>query len=716
MNRPVIFYAGNTVVYAGDAVGVRGEYLDGITGATLSDGVQKKPIELLQQNRQSFKFTIPEDFVKGVYTLELAGEHPITLTLNAPKVSWMQGDEGGISTGKGWVRLQGECLRITEDKTPCLTLKSADGTETVLAPEKIYDDYSVKFSTCGLADGAYQAVYCNGYAAAECGVLTVAPSPEASWGQKVYNVTEYGLSEESVEDCTQPLRDLLAKVGQEGGGVLYFPRGRYHLTGTFRIPAGVTLRGDGYRYTQIFWTDEWRGKGLHENGRSCAWMPLPLPEYMITADSDIAFENLEFAAGRIGRLLRVGTEENPGKNVRISDVRINVNAFLDINGRHHQNTYTEVLRQVWSINGPEYDMLDIHGDNVKITGCHFNWSGRITRYGNHLSHLLIQNTHFGNVASARKWLPLGTMNCAIIEDCEAFDWDVGCGGDNVYMSRMNIHDTTTGDKEAFTTDIAGGITYHGTVEMSADGLAFTFPEEVDMKRAKLGMKLCILSGQGAGQFRGVNKIEGQTCFIESPFEVWPDAESHLTVNELHWNWYFTNFTIDNCGMLQFYTAQGNTVVDGMKLTRSSGIKPYGQLTYGAVQNNWYNSIIRCEIAECNVFHKDGWMDYHDGAGKAQRLPGYSFLYIVGRCSELISLSCTVRGNLIKDNGLLFVCSNAPGSISDLILDKNHSEDCRCGICIEGAPERLLMARNTCKNVKEPILYWPDTEVPPSQTW
>ncbi len=130
---PTVFYQGNTVIQPGNAVGIRGEYLDQAWTATLSDGVKSAEVELLQQNRQSFKFIIPADFAEGAYTLTLAGEKPLTIVVNEPNVQWLQGDEGPIATADGWVRVQGECL----------TLTAADGTVTTLTAEKVYDAYSV---------------------------------------------------------------------------------------------------------------------------------------------------------------------------------------------------------------------------------------------------------------------------------------------------------------------------------------------------------------------------------------------------------------------------------------------------------------------------------------------------------------------------------------------------------------------------------------------
>ena len=140
MKKPAVFYSGNTVVRAGNITGVQGEYLDQEWNAVLSDGVRTEPVELLQQNRQSFKLQIPDGFADGIYTLTLSGNQPLTITFNEPKVRWMQGDEGETATPGGWLRLQGECMRIRPDVTPYAMLASDDNAITRIFPDRVYDD------------------------------------------------------------------------------------------------------------------------------------------------------------------------------------------------------------------------------------------------------------------------------------------------------------------------------------------------------------------------------------------------------------------------------------------------------------------------------------------------------------------------------------------------------------------------------------------------
>lgn len=711
-NKPAVFYSGNTVVRAGDIVCVRGEYFDLNWKAVISGGRKRVPAELLQLNRQSFKVQIPQDFAEGVYTLELEGEESLVLTLNTPRVRWMQGDEGVTATPDGWVRMQGECLRVAEEAHAYAVFTARDGTAACLFPQRIYDDYSAGFALCGLAEGEYHVSYCNGFASCDCGMLTVAPSPESSWGKIVYNVKEYGISGDSVPDCTEALNQLLARAGKEGGGIIYFPRGRYHLTGSIHIPRGIVMRGDGYTRTQLFWTDEWCGERVLEDGGT-RWMPERLPDAMITGEGDFAIEGIEFAAARIGGLIAAGSQEEPVENVRIENVRVNIVTIPSMwHAQHHFDAHCLVVKEIFE---DRSDLFRIWGSNVKICGCDLNWASRIFCFDCCMDHLLIQNVKFGGTSTFRYWMPMGTLHNAIIEDNEIHEWTTGCGGDNIYMARLKIQDVLYGDREAFSSDITTGIQYYKTAAIH--GCSFTFPDCVDMSNARPGSKLCILSGTGAGQYRRVKEVNGQTVTIDSPFDVAPDEQSHMTVNYMFTNWYFSDITIDNAGMLQFYVAQGNTVVDGVKITRSAGIKGYGQFTYGGIQNNWYNSYINNDFSQGNHFHLNGWYDYHDGGMEtAQRLPGYSFLFAAGRSPELVNLCCMMRGNRMQDDCLLYVYSAEEGSISDAVLDGNHSEDCRCGIYVEGSPERLLLSGNTFERTEEEIHYEKGRGAVPGQMW
>ena len=48
MNKPVIFYSGNTVIRPGNIVTIRGEYLDSVKKITVTDGKSSAEAEMIQ--------------------------------------------------------------------------------------------------------------------------------------------------------------------------------------------------------------------------------------------------------------------------------------------------------------------------------------------------------------------------------------------------------------------------------------------------------------------------------------------------------------------------------------------------------------------------------------------------------------------------------------------------------------------------------------------
>ncbi len=697
MPHPIVFYTGNTVAMPGDTICVRGEDLNNLKEAVLSDGRQTVPVELCQLCAQSFKLTVPERLSPGVFTFSArSGDEVLSFELNRPVVRWLQGDAGNCASPGGWLRVNGECMRVVPEKTPSLTLCLPSGERT-LAPSRVHDDYSVGFALPVLAPGEYPARYGNGFAEVPVAVR-VAEKPETGWPETIYNIEAEGVPTDGHSDCTEALRALLMRVDAAGGGVVRFPKGRFHLTGCLRVPRRCVLRGEGYRKTQLFWTDEWQ-RPLPERDEDGwrHWEPLPLPEAMLTIAGDCAIEGMDFSAARLGGLFAIGTKELPARNVRLEGVRVNQNAFAGnlMTARHAKYNYPERCRVLGETMMDQTDMLRIFGDNVQIIGCDFAWSGRPSSHKNDVRSLLIRDTAFWGKTAVDDWMPLGTLHNAIIEDCEIREWTTGFGGDNIYFARTRMMDVIDNNREAFTTDIATGIDYAGPA--AGGGTSFTFPETVDMANAMPGSKLCILSGRGAGQYRTVASVAGHTVTIEEPFAAAPDERSCLTVNAMFSNWYFVDLALDNAGALQFYTAQNNTVVDGARIMRSGGVGGWGQFVYGGVANNWYNSYVRNHFSDCNYYHMGGW--YMDPA-----LPGSSFLSASAYGKGTVNLCCMMRGNHMTDRGLLYLCGcHAPAVMEDAVLDRNRSEGCECGICVDGKPERLLLVGNECENTKIDVL-------------
>ena len=686
MNKPVIFFSGNTVVRGGNVVSVRGEFFDGIKKATLSDGRKAAEVDLFQLNRQSFKFVIPADFDEGLYTLELCGDFgEVRRVLNTPVVRWIQCDEGGSATRNGWVRVCGECLRVRADAAPYAVIE-ADGKRYELAPEKIFDDYSVEFALPSVEHGEYSLTYSNGLASAEPVTLTVAPQPEESWDKTVYNVLDYGFATDKIGDCTEAFTKLLETVREKGGGVIYFPHGKYHMTGSFRIPPKTVLRGDGYKRSQLFWTDEWFEM---VDGH---WMPTKTPYYMFFLEGDCAIEDLDFEGRKLGNMFRAEKGDHPERNVRFDRVRVQANPMTgnEMHIRCGEDKFRARAATMKEHFMCRNDLFTITGDNVKIRDSVFNWGGRPFGDSEGMENFLMQRCVFGDCTAIDDWMPLGDLSGAIVEDNEFRHWTLGCAGKNFYFARNKILNVEDNNREAFTTDIALGMSYYGPAKI--DGCNFTFPTGIDMSQVAPGKTLVILSGKGAGQLREVASVDGYTVTIDEPFDVQPDETSHLIVNRTFRNFYFIDLEIHNSGSLQLYTAEANTVIDRVKFTHSASIKGWGQYVYDTIAENWYSTFQNCEYDDVNYYHMDGWY-------MAPTLPGSSFMCAFGEGDETSNICCTMRNNRFVDDSIVNLRGgDVLHALSDCVIEGNEFNDSKCAIYVERKAERVFVYGNKYNNV------------------
>src|SRR5206468_5868981 len=66
-----------------------------------------------------------------------------------------------------------------------------------------------------------------------------------SWPVDIFNVKDFGAYGDNITNDSDAFRRALAAAEQNKGGVVYFPAGTYRLTGWFRLPRRVVLRGEG---------------------------------------------------------------------------------------------------------------------------------------------------------------------------------------------------------------------------------------------------------------------------------------------------------------------------------------------------------------------------------------------------------------------------------------------------------------------------------------
>lgn len=720
---PVFFYTGNTWHLPGDLAMVRGIFpappvrirlcrLDDCRDAgepayTVSDScdtLTKKRIlagavlpiwreedaaepDMIQPSLYSFKFRIPAGLTNGIYTVEATfpGETK-RYYLNAPAVTWTQGDEGGIMTPGGWLRISGYHL-APEDApvSPVLLLKHESGQERRLKPSKIYSQYSVEFAVPDdLPFGEYTLLYHNGFgdstAYSTPAAITCAPSPRASWPDTVMNVKDFGAAGDGRACDTDAIRAALKAAKEAGGGIVYFPAGRYFLDDTLTIPPGTVLRGESAVLVQIFIPPfEW------DYGE--------IPEYLIRGTSDFAIEDITFAGSRIPTLITAGiADASVSKNIYIRRCRFHFNSASGVvTGNWNGERYRMIMNECchWFVS----DILSLGGENIQITDNDILSSGRPVSRGRK-SHCLIRNNrmqpHVGN------WSQFGHLEGGIIENNIFCGHTLVLSGDNLYLAGNTISSSLNNNREASTTDLGSG-RYNGTMRFGENRMHILLVGANFSENEKAGFGLYIIDGKGAGQYRRIVSNTKDTLTIDLPFLVDPNEQSVVSIVEIRNHMFFYDNTIRNSGAVQFYGMQTDSVIDKTTIAGSFGIWGSGRFVYGVYQPNWYNSIVNNTITDGVYF----WQYGYDAQSGSSQIKISARGGIAGT-----NIASLVRGNSLYDNSCIHIDTGGDAdALQDLIVEGNRIQDSGNGIILgvgSNTAQNVVLSRNECTDVARPL--------------
>ncbi len=196
--------------------------------------------------------------------VEVNGEKSNALYLNVPQIDWLSLDK--IAPGET-LRAIGKGL-VSVDRYEKGTLKapksfagyidkhevsvcfvSAQGVRTDAKVLKA-SSYDVHFSVPALTPGTYTVYIHNGNGWSNGFDVEVEAKKE--WPTKVFNVLDFGARAVEVRDVyytdyidnTEAFQKALDAAGENGGGIVYVPNGRYCFKGELRIHPYTVLRGE----------------------------------------------------------------------------------------------------------------------------------------------------------------------------------------------------------------------------------------------------------------------------------------------------------------------------------------------------------------------------------------------------------------------------------------------------------------------------------------
>jgi Pectate lyase superfamily protein len=702
--QPTMFWF-NDPVGPDETVLVTGADLNEIKSATVarihdqgltSAPEEKNSVAVLQANPLSLKFVIPKEFTAGIYRFTLAyGEGSLTGRINLPTVYWAQGNLGEAVSPAGWVQVFGRNI-IRQAEHARLVFVPDGGGAPVAAPLTKGDMWRGAFRVPDqLPQGQYKLRLSNGDGGdsewVDAGSMIVrAPDPEPT---QSFDVRAYGAVGDGQVDSTRAINAAINAAKQNGGGTVYFPRGRYLVSDTLIIPPHVRIRGERTDLVNLVWPDFADPPPALLQGTA---------QFSIEDLTIYASNHLHVISG--GFVFRDTRVPNAG-DIAIRRVRIRASAF-----RGQMDTEATVqrmkdLQRVFPDSAP--DTIRLTGNRIEVSDCDILGSGNSLHLVKATNAVVAGNTLSNGRNGA--YLILGSRQVVFENNLvTGADLQATGGGittvskdvsasENIFIGSNTFKALYGSYREAMTTDGPGGY-YFGHAESTSDnGLSLLdaadpYPATLDWT----GAIVMVVNGRGAGQYGRVASFATPpakpSITLDRALQVPLDRTSEITIVPAHENYLIIGNSFEDTGVAaqSFGTGLGH-VIAGNRSNRTSGFAAIG-LDYNHFQPSWRIQILDNHILEGNVYRAgpDGnvfsnealiFVRANQSATTAGRPP--------------LVQAVIVRGNLLDQDAHIQIqgFSAASPGVRDVVVEANTTGPSRVGLVVDPGVVFWLGRRN-----------------------
>jgi len=684
---PAVFWAsepvqpGQTVVVIGEGLGEKPK----VQVARLADGPQSAEVSVavdaIQASDQGVKFTVPATFQPGIFVYRITNDAGTCQgPLNRPQIWWAQGGNGTTASPGASIRVFGRNLAVKPFGKAAVRLHF--GTQWIDAVAH-GDEFAVSVKLpADLPAGNHRLVVRNGFGGesgwSEAVQIEVAkPKP---WPTTVFNVREFGAEGDGVKDDTAAILDVLQKAEKAGGGVVFFPRGRYRVSDALVIPRFTVLRGEKREFSCLAWTD----------------LAKP-PEALLRGTNSFGLEELTIYAKDHQHVIASDLGDKPESgDVFVRRVRVRADVYR---GHPTEAEVDKLFRAQMRLSTGGGDTIRLGGKNIEITESDFYGSGR-SIYLKQARSTRVEGNKFYN--GRWGWYCFEGCDGLIFANNELTSGDLmSTGGgianystsysQNIYFAHNRMSLAHGWDREIMTTD-AGDGAFFGKVK-SVEGTKMTLdkaPERFGEKAGRdwRGSAVFILGGKGAGQHRRLVKYQRDQIEVDRPWEVEPNTDSMLSITMFHGRYLLVGNEFTDCGAMQFYGTSIECIVAGNKGTRMQGFRGMG-LWYYAYQPSWYCQFLDNEILEGNYYH------WNEAAS--------SVLEVFGAKQEPyqgpLNVGAVVRGSRLNGQSHIRIA----GSCRDVVVEGNRVAHSDRGVFVSRDTVRVLVKDNQFEDVAQQVL-------------
>lgn len=668
--KPVVLWASNPVK-PGETVMLYGGNWNKTARIKLSGAASEPLIEPSVVTDTNITFVYPKNHpsqtLQGVVVCDALESEPFRV--NSPVVWWMQGDWGKEASPGGWIRIFGTAIAMDPDRTK-IGLRKAD--KTILLPATKADRWNFEAAIPeDFEPGTYEVFLIDSMASQTVASITIKPHEDV-WKTEVFNVVDFGAIPNDRKDDTQAVLAALEKLTENGGGILYFPRGRFQIEGELTIPPHTLIKGQSRELTQLYWLDRYDP-----------------PPALIRGTHSFGLEDLTiFTANHLDGIVSntLFDEENGNITLRRIRIRLLFTQYLYLNTE-------EMARR--SIPLHHKRLVRLGGEFIRITDCdlHAAGGGVFEIAGNWVQ---IANNRLSK-GQVQGWNGFGGSqmifenNHLVGPMCTSY-YNRREGSQNIYWGR-NVHDQTYdgNNRETITSDLRD-LTYKDTVEAWEDTAIVLKETKWENRRgftSWLGGYVQLMDGKGAGQFRRIVKIDGNRVEIDRPWDIKPDKDTFLIIAGFRNRFlYIGNKSSDSTVSMQFYGSMIEPIVAESSFERTGGVHGFGMV----YEPNWFFQYLDNTILEGNSQRGP----YNDMPPRDAHL-GFCDLGVPGDRKYPQCRACVMRGNHLMSNARL----TSRGMTDGVLMEDNLIENADVGIDLLAQGRNLQVRNNRFENVDLP---------------
>ncbi len=666
----------------------------------LSGEIAPAQVKLISRSRDQIKFVLPPDSTGGIYALKIYGfdnesdDDDTVIYINTPKISFVQGNDGDIVTQGQTLKIVGENLALhavnadTEDyiddevqqnvinDNVQVMLKNADrqyifGKDhiTVKSEQYLYLDIPEY-----VEDGEYEVFAYNGYGDDSCwsmpceDTVNVAAPRWESWPQTVYNVKDFGATGDKEQNATGFIVDALTACAENGGGIVYLPRGIYTVIHSLFIPENVQIMGEGISESVIFWCPDPYAIG------ECS-------RYMVGFTGNVRFADVSFYGTRTGDVfVNYGSTPTAHKaNVYFENIYLKLTQYggiasyttggegvKDLSVERLQNQIKAETDKITVFTMSDLDNLRF--ENVKIIKQ--NGRGFVLGGENHY----LGHSYFTSPSGATGTNNYLTSDKKIIE----YNYTEGCQAVEGYKCMIygnRVGDAMDNNRELHVADgapesnggISGGIVRKDTTD--ATNRTYVLINRSPNENRVIGCQMYVVAGNGQGEVRIITGAqyktteEGRLLYltVNEPFVYEPNQGSTVVIRLSREDNYYANNSYTDGLTVGYFGGFANVVFDNNYFAQVSNIYIYAR----ANDVNWY-------YTTTNNLYTEGFANHHYGPNLYpgnDEDTGFSFLYFYSTNYESATVGITLRDNVYDGYYLRFDSKNRNG-ITGITIEGN----------------------------------------------